>query len=309
MEDFGLRTLTVISAVATHRSFRGAANSLEISPSSVSHIVANVEKRLGIRLFHRNTRSVSLTEAGATFLERVRPALIEITDAIEGVHHLRDSPAGLIRLNASTWAADRVLPIILNFMADYPQVSIDLVTEGRLIDIVADGFDAGLRLESVVPQDMVAIALGIDEALIIVASPAYILEHGTPLTPGDLLTHECIRARLPSGVVMRWDMGKRGETLVDVTGRLIVGTTDLALKAAARGMGIAYAEAREASSFLACGELVQLLAEWTPAFPGHALYYPRQRLSSATFRAFVDYFKAQSGKSIEPRGGHPADAP
>jgi DNA-binding transcriptional LysR family regulator len=295
MEDFGLRTLSVISAVATHRSFRGAAVSLEMSPSSVSHIVANTERRLGIRLFQRNTRSVSLTEAGETFLARVRPALTEITDAIEGVHHLRDSPSGLIRLNASTWAADRILPIVLGFMRDYPQVRIDLVTEGRLIDIVAEGFDAGLRLASVVSQDMVALPLGIDEALIIVASPDYVREHGEPVTPGDLLAHDCIRARLPSGAIMRWDLGKRGETLVEVSGRLIVGTTELALKAAATGTGIAYAEAREAQPYLERGDLVQLLADWTPAFPGHALYYPRQRLPSAAFRVFVDYFKACSG--------------
>ncbi|MFM2086781.1 MAG: hypothetical protein RLZZ237_1650, partial [Pseudomonadota bacterium] len=174
MEDLGLRALKVAQAVATHGSFRGAARGMAMSPSSVSHIVASLESHLGIRLFLRNTRSVSLTEAGAAFLARVRPALSEITQAIDGVHALRDRPSGLVRINASSWGADRLLPIVVGFMRDYPDVRVDLVTEGRLVDIIAQGFDAGLRLVTIAPQDMVALPLGIPEALIIVASPAYL---------------------------------------------------------------------------------------------------------------------------------------
>nr|WP_281493752.1 LysR substrate-binding domain-containing protein [Ancylobacter koreensis] len=206
---------------------------------------------------------------------------------------MRDRPAGLIRLNASTWGADRLLPIIAGFMADYPDVRIDLVTNGRLVDIIAEGFDAGLRLSSVVPQDMVALPLGIEEALVIVGAPAYLDFAGVPQTPGDLLAHQCLRARLPSGAVMAWHLGKDGEgPEVDVTGRLILGTTVLAAKAAAAGLGLAYVERREAEAFLADGRLVQVLADWTPPFDGEALYYPRQRHPSAAFRAFVDYVKA-----------------
>lgn len=293
MEDLGLRALTVVSAVAAHRSFRAAARELEMSPSSVSHLIANLEKRLGIRLLARSTRSVSLTEAGEAFLARVRPALAEITEAIEGVHELRDRPAGLIRLNASTWGADRLLPIIAGFMADYPDVRVDLVTEGRLIDIIAEGFDAGLRLGTIAPQDMIALPLGIEEALVVVGAPAYLDARGVPQTPGDLLAHECIRARLPSGTIMAWEFGKGSRVPeVDVAGRLILGTTDLAAKAAAAGLGLAYVERREAEPFLADGRLVQLLVDWTPPFEGEALYYPRQRHPSAAFRAFIDYVKA-----------------
>jgi len=292
MEDLGFRSLKVTAAVAAHRSFRAAALELEMSPSSVSHVIASLERRLGIRLFQRSTRSVSLTEAGEAFLSRVRPALAEITQAIEGINNLRDHPAGLVRLNASTWGADRLLPIVVGFLAKYPDVRVDLVTEGRLIDIIAEGFDAGLRLTSVVPEDMIAIPLGINEALLIVASPGYLAKHGTPQTPGDLLNHECIRARLPSGAIMRWEIGKGGAvTEIDVTGRLILGTLELAAKAAAAGAGLAYVEQREAQPLLDSGALVQVLAEWTPPYESEALYYPRQRLPSAAFRAFVDYFK------------------
>lgn len=300
MEELGLRSLKVANAVATHGSFRGAAHELDISPSSVSHIVANLESRLGIRLFLRNTRSVSLTEAGESFLKRIRPALDQITQAIDGVHDLRDRPSGLIRLNASTWGADRLLPIVLGFMHEYPDVRIDLVTEGRLVDIIGEGFDAGLRLASIVPQEMIALPLGIDEALIIVASPEYLRARGTPITPGDLLNHECIRARLPGGSIMRWDFPK-GSAIpeVDVAGRLILGTTALAAKAANAGLGLAYVEQREAWPFLDNGSLVQVLAEWTPPFEGEALYYPRMRLPSAAFRAFIDYVKWKRTREAE----------
>lgn len=293
MDDLGIRALSVMAAVASHRSFRAAAHELEMSPSSVSHIIANLERRLGIRLFLRNTRSVSLTEAGEAFLIRVRPALSEITQAIEGVNDLRDHPTGLVRINATTWGADRILPIVVGFMNEYPDVRVDLVTEGRLIDIIAEGFDAGLRQESVVPQDMIAVRVGIPEMLLIVASPNYLATHGTPQTPGDLLAHECVRARLPSGTIMRWELGKGSSVPeIEVSGRLILGTTDLAAKAAAAGMGLAYVEQREAQPFLNDGTLVQVLAEWTPPYDSEALYYPRQRLPSAAFRAFVDYFKS-----------------
>jgi DNA-binding transcriptional LysR family regulator len=281
----------VANAVAVHESFRGAAQELNLSPSSVSHIVAGLESRLGIRLFLRNTRSVSLTEAGASFLKRVRPAIDQITQAIDGVHELRDRPTGLIRINAASWGADRLLPIVLGFMREYPEVRVDLVTEGSLVDIIGEGFDAGVRLASVVPQEMVALPLGIDEALVIVGAPAYLEARGTPATPGDLLRHECIRARLPSGAMMRWQLPKGGETEVAVTGRLILGSSLLAAKAAAAGAGLAYVELREAQAMLDDGTLLQVLAAWTPPFEGEALYYPRMRLPSAAFRAFIDYVR------------------
>jgi len=293
MEDLGIRHLTVINAVAIHRSFRSAAKELEMSPSSVSHIVSNVERHLGVLLFMRNTRSVSLTEACESFLTRVRPALAEIDGAIEGIRDLRDRPSGMVRINASSWGADRLLPIVLASMGAQPDVRVDLVSEGRIVDIIAEGFDAGLRLEPYVPQDMIALPLGIPESLMIVAAPSYVNARGTPATPGDLLAHDCIRNRLPSGALMEWEMGRRGELVeAKVRGRLIVGSTSLAAKAAAAGAGIAYAEARECAPFLEDGSLVQLMREWTPPLGSEALYYPRSRLPTAAFRAFVEFVRS-----------------
>lgn len=296
MDEISLRTLTVIDAVATHRSFRGAASQLGMSPSSVSHVVASLEKRLGIRLLQRSTRSVSITEAGEAFLFRVRPALSEINRAIEGAHQFRDRPAGLVRINASSWAADRILPLVIGFMKCEPDVRIDLVSDGRIIDIVAQGFDAGVRQESIVPQDMIAVPLLVPERLVLVAAPSYLEARGKPETPGDLLSHECIRARLPSGAIMEWEMSKANQQAQPkVTGRFIAGSLILATKAAAGGMGIAYVEAREAAPYLAEGTLVEVMEDWTPPLGTEALYYPRNRHPSAAFKAFVDYVRAHRG--------------
>ena len=295
MDDLGTRDLALLGAVADHRSFRGAAKEFGLPASSVSHIVAQIERRLGIRLFLRSTRNVSLTAAGEAFLARVRPALLEIRRAVEDVHELRDQPAGLVRINASTWGAGRLLPIVVAFQRECPDVRIDLVTEGRLIDIVADGFDAGLRLHSMVPEHMVAVSLGIPEALVIVASPSYLAARGTPRKPGDLHAHECIRARLPNGSIMDWELSRGAEEVViAVTGKLIVGTTELSVHAAAAGAGLAFADAREAKPFLEDGRLVQVLSDWTPPWGSEALYFPAHRLPSAAFRAFVDFVRRTS---------------
>lgn len=292
MRDFSLHEFEALNAVAVYRSFRKAAATLQMPPSSLSHMISSVEKRLGVQLFQRNTRNVSLTAAGEAFLKRLRPALQEMTDAIESVDSLREKPSGRIRLNTSAWSAERVLPIVLDFMRDHPEVEVDVVTEGRIIDLAAEGFDAGLRLMEAVPQSMVALPLGHDEALIVVAAPAYLESHGTPLVPEDLLSHDCLRSRLPSGAMMRWEMERAGQqSIIDVRGRLVLGTTGLTLKAALNGAGIAYVMARDAETYLQSGALVQLLADWTPSFAGICLYYPRLKLPSAAFRAFVDYFK------------------
>ncbi|MGV1793609.1 LysR substrate-binding domain-containing protein [Rhizobium sp. A37_96] len=193
--------------------------------------------------------------------------------------------------------AGRLLPIIVDFMHAYPEVRVDLTCEGRIVDIIAEGFDAGLRMESIVPQDMVAIPLGILETLILVAAPSYLDARGTPKTPGDLLAHECIRARLPSGVIMDWEMGHRGEYAEPkVTGRLIVGSTELAARAAASGLGISYVDAREAAPFLENGQLRQIMEDWTPALGSETLYYPSSRLPSAAFKAFISFVRAYRAK-------------
>ncbi|WP_075291991.1 LysR family transcriptional regulator [Pararhizobium arenae] len=290
MSGMTLADLRAVSVLEATGSFRAAAGELGIAVSSLSHQVANVEKRLGIRLFNRTTRSVSVTEAGEALLNKVRPALNEIDTALLAVDQLRSVPAGLLRLNTSEGGAERVLPLVLDFLASYPEMKVDLVTEGRLVDIVAQGFDAGLRLQEVVPKDMICVSLGQTESFVLVASPIYLQGKPLPKSPGDLLQHECVRARLPSGSLVTWEMERNGETLsVDVKGRLIAGSTELSVLAARQHAGIAYASLRAVEQDLATGALIQLLHDWTPPYPGICLYYPSSRLPSAGLRAFIDH--------------------
>jgi len=235
MADLALTELTALGAVAAHRSFRAAAAELGLSPSSLSHMVASLERRLGVRLFNRTTRSVAVTEAGEQFLARIQPALREIAEAVETVNRFRDTPAGLLRLNSSEGGSVRILPIVLDFMAAYPEMRVDLVSEGRMIDIVAAGFDAGIRLAEAVPQDMVSVPLGIDEAMIVVGAPRYLAARGVPQAPADLFGHDCIRARLPSGAILRWEFEHQGEEIrIDPPGRLTLGSPELSQQAAGR---------------------------------------------------------------------------
>jgi DNA-binding transcriptional LysR family regulator len=293
MAGLSLHELHALAAVAARRSFRGAAGELGVSPSSLSHSIAGMERRLGVRLFNRTTRSVSLTEAGEHFLGRIHPALREIADAVETVNQFRDTPSGLLRINASEGGAERLLPIVLSFMAAYPDMRVDLASDGRLVDIVAEGFDAGVRGGDAVPQDMVALPLGIPEAYAIVASPAYFAARGVPQAPADLLQHDCIRVRMPSGALLRWEFERRGEEVrIEPPGRLVLGSINLSIQAAVAGAGVAYVIERYVTDELVSGRLARALTEWTLPFPGVCLYYPRQRLPSAGLAAFIEHFKA-----------------
>lgn len=291
--SISLDDLKAIEALSLHRSFRAAAAELGASPSALSYTIAAVERRLGIRLFNRTTRSVAPTQAGESFLGQVRPALREIAAAIETVNRFRDTPTGLLRLNASDMGAHRLLPIVIAFQAAYPDMQVDLVTEGRLIDIVAEGFDAGIRLAELVPRDMIALPLGVDERIVIVATRDYLARRGTPATPADLAEHDCLLARMPSGRVQSWQLERRGiEAPLDLPRRTLLGNARLAVQAARLGAGLAYANAQLVASDIADGTLVEVLADWTPPFAGICLYYPRQRLPSAGLRAFIDHFQA-----------------
>ena len=293
MAGLTLQDLSMLAAVAERRSFRAAASHLGVSPSGLSHAVAAVERRLGVRLFNRTTRSVAVTEAGEQFLARVGPALRDIESAVETVNRFRDTPSGLLRINASEGGAERILPAVLGFMANYPDMRVDLVSDGRLIDIVAEGFDAGVRGAGQVPLDMVAIPLGLTERFLLVASPAYLDAHHAPATPGDLLAHNCLRVRMPSGVLLPWEFERRGETVrLDPPARLILGSPNLAVQAAVGGAGVAYVIERAISDELSSGQLVSMLEDWTPPFAGVSLYYPKQRLHSAGLAAFIAHVRA-----------------
>jgi DNA-binding transcriptional LysR family regulator len=280
-------------AVARRRSFRAAAAELGLSSTALSQAIAELEARLGVRLFNRTTRSVSPTPAGEQFVAEIAPALTAIRDAADAVNQHRSTPAGVLRLNTTLGAARRILrPIVFEYLNRYPEMSVDIVTEGKLIDIVREGFDAGFRLAEQVPADMISVPLGRDERLIIVGSPAYLAERALPTMPLDLAEHDCIRMRLSGGMVYRWEFEKDGEQLlVDASGRLTLDDSSLIRDAALAGCGLAYMSAWDVADDLHDGRLVQLLAEWTPPFPGVCLYYPGRRHVPAGLRAFIDLIR------------------
>jgi DNA-binding transcriptional LysR family regulator len=288
-----LNDLASFAAVANHRNFRIAAETLGISRSALSHAIIALESKLGIRLFHRTTRSVSLTQAGAQLLARLDPVLQDLDAALDTLAETRGTPSGVLRINANKSGARILLrSVIPHFLDSHPEVEIDLVSEGRLVDIVDQGFDAGVRLAEAVPQDMVAVKFGGTVRFITVAAPRYLKDRVPPGTPDDLQAYACIRQRLPSGKRYRWEFSRRGaEVAIDVTGKLTLDDNDLLVQAAVDGQGIAYVPDSFAHPFLASGHLVTLLDEWCPPVPGLVLYYPRNRHVPATLRAFIDTMK------------------
>ncbi len=289
MRKAGLLELNAVVAVATHKSFRAAAAELGLSPSALSHAIATLEHRMGVRLFNRTTRSVSLSEAGERFLSRIQPALREISSAMEVVNEFKDRPTGTLRLNTSEGAARLVvMPRVMEFLRRYPEMRVELVTEDRLVDIVADGFDAGVRLAEAVPQDMVSVPCSPEVSFAVVSSPRYFKGHPPPTTPGDLLTHNCIRHRKRSGGYFRWEFEKRGkEVVVDVQGTLALDSDSLMLQAALKGLGLAYVSDWAVAADVAAGRLVRVLEDWTPSYPGLCLYYPGHRHVPAGLKAFI----------------------
>jgi DNA-binding transcriptional LysR family regulator len=289
MHKSGMVELDAVVAVSRRGSFRAAAVDLEMSPTALSHAVKGLEARLGVRLFNRTTRSVSLSQAGEQFIARIAPALSEIRSAMEGVNSLRDKPAGTLRINASVGAARQVVAsIVLEYLRTYPDMRVDLVTEGRMIDIVAAGFDAGIRTRDVVPRDMIAVPFGADQRFVVVGSPTYFAEHPPPRSPSDLVRHRCIRARWPSGGLYRWEFAQRTETLaIDVPGVLTLDEPMLMREAALAGAGLAYLREVWIAEDVAAGRLVKVLNRWMPSSPELSLYYSG-RIVPASLRAFIE---------------------
>ena len=255
--------------------------------------MAGLEARLGVRLFHRTTRSVSLTEAGEQFVARVGPALSEIRSATEAAASQRQRPAGTLRINAALGAARMVFaPLVTEYLRRYPDMTIDIVTEGRMIDIVAEGYDAALRPSELVPRDMIRVPIGRDMRMAVVATPEYFTRHPKPKSPSDLARHRCVRARLPNGAPYRWEFARRGETLhVDVPGNIVLDAPLLMLDAVRAGVGLAHLAEWYVAEDVATGRLVRVLQEWTPPFPGLALYYPAGRHTPAGLRVFIDLIR------------------
>jgi DNA-binding transcriptional LysR family regulator len=289
MSQPDLSELTVFIAVAEQRSFRAAARILGLSPSALSHSIRGLEARLNARLFNRTTRSVALTEAGEQFFQRVRPLLADLKEAVEDLSTSRDRPSGSIRISAAEASARPLIQHVLpGFLATYPDIHVEIVVDTRFVDIVAEGFDAGVRLFDDVPRDMIAIRFGPDMRLAAVASPAYLAQHGHPATPQELAQHRCIRFRFSSGRLYRWDFVRGPEHVdMDVDGPMTLGNPPLMVDAALAGIGIAWVPQYHVDHHLASGRLVHLLQEWSPAVAGACLYYPANRHPPTALRLFT----------------------
>ena len=290
MSRHGLVEFDAVLAIARRGSFRAAALELGLSTTSLSNLVAALERRLGVRLFNRTTRSVSLTDAGRSFVDQVAPAVATLHDAMLAASAQRESPSGTIRINAFPTAAREILaPLLLRFLRQYPAVHIDLVTEGRIVDIVAEGFDLGLRSAELVPSDMIAIPVGPPRRFAVVASPGYLEAHGMPETPPDLLRHRCLRVRLPNGALHRWQFEKDGQPFqIDVEGPITLDEASLARIAVLENVGIGYFMESDVREDLEAGRVVRLLEAWTPPLERLCLYYPNRRNSSAAFKALIE---------------------
>ncbi|WP_419736593.1 LysR family transcriptional regulator [Pseudomonas sp. COR18] len=296
MRTSGLSELEAVLAVARHRSFRAAAADLDVSTSALSHAVSALEERLGTRLFNRTTRSVALSEAGAQFVERISPALSTIRQAMEQAGSHAGVPSGTLRINTSVGAANQAMALFIEYMRRYPQMNVDIVTESKLIDIVAQGFDAGIRLHESVPQDMIAVPLGLPLRLLVLGSPDYLARHPLPQTPTDLYQHRCIRLRMPSGRIYHWEFSRHGQSLeVDVPGVLTLDEPGLVLEAARAGLGLAFISQWNAAADVAAGTLVPVLQDWTPALDGLSLYYPGRRHVPAGLRALIELIRERGG--------------
>lgn len=301
-----LGDLNAFVAVARARGFRDGARHSGASASGLSEAVRRLEAQLGVRLLHRTTRSVVPTEAGARLLERLGPALSEVDIALDVVNDFRDRPAGTLRLNVPVSAARLVLPrIVPPFLAAYPDIRLEVITEESFVDVLAAGCDAGIRYEERLEQDMVAVPIGPRvQRYATAASPAYLDRHGRPEHPRDLLGHACLRHRFRSGTMAPWEFERDGEVVrVDPTGPLIVqagGGTDLAVDSAIAGAGIVGLFEDWLRPCFESGVLEPVLEPWWQRFSGPFLYYPGRRLVPAPLRAFVDFIKASAGQSRRP---------
>lgn len=285
----GLNELDAVMAVARRASFRQAAIDLGVSTTALSNTIAKVEAHLDTRLFNRTTRSVSLTEAGQMYLAQVGPALQDLRAGLDAVRSHSAVLSGTLRINAFAGAArTALLPMVLEFLQRYPKVHIDLVTEGRLVDIVADGFDLGVRSRNLVPSDMIVISLGQPQRYAVVGSPAYFAKHGQPHTPVDLLQHPCIRVRLPNGAIYPWYFEREGEvTRLDVNGQLTLDEPSVVKAVVKEGVGLGFFLEHDVQGEIDSGQFKRVLQDWTPPRDTLCLYYPNRRNPSAALKAFT----------------------
>jgi DNA-binding transcriptional LysR family regulator len=288
-----LADLQAFMEVAARRSFRQAADQLGVSRSALSHAMRGLESDLGVRLLHRTTRSVSLTDAGQRLLKRLSPVLGDLDEVLQDVAGSDGQVSGSLRINGSEGAIRLLMQAVVpRFLERYPSVELDLVADGRLVDIVSEGFDAGVRLGEALHKDMIAVRIGDDMRFLAVASPAYLRKHARPIVPEDLMQHQCIRQRLPSGKRYRWEFSRHGqEFAIDPPGALTLNSNALMVEAATDGLGIAYVPENYARAALARKRLVTVLEDWCPIIPGLSLYFPANRHVPAGLRALISLLK------------------
>jgi DNA-binding transcriptional LysR family regulator len=299
MRASGNTDLRAFVAVAERGSFSKAAEQLGLSPSSLSQTIRMFEERLGVRLLHRTTRSVALTEAGERLLLRIRPALDELDAAVADVGQFRDRPAGVVRVRCLRHAFRAyVEPVLAQFHETYPDIKLDILVDDAIVDLVAGGFDVGFTLGEVLEKDMVGVRIGEDMRQIAVAAPSYIARYGRPETPKDLLNHKCLRWRWAGRATpYNWEFFVNGAWIeVEVDGPLILSEHPMTIDAAVKGMGIAFWVEHELRPLIAEGKLVPLLEDFSAPFPGFYICYPQQRQMAPALRAFIDFVKANAAK-------------
>ncbi|MBR1203480.1 MULTISPECIES: LysR family transcriptional regulator [unclassified Bradyrhizobium] len=291
MPRHDVNDLIAFLAVARERSFTRAAAQLGVSQSALSHTMRALEERLGVRLLTRTTRSVAPTEAGERLLQGVGPRFEEIEAELAALNALREKPAGTIRINAGEHAAETILwPALEKFLPRYPDIKVELTVDNGLANIVAERFDAGVRLGEQLAKDMIAVRIAPDFRMVVVGAPSYFKRRDRPKRPQDLTQHACINIRLPTfGGIYAWEFEKRGRPIkVRVDGQLVFNSTALRIKAALAGLGLAYVAEDQVQAQLDKGQLVQVLDDWCAPFPGYHLYYPSRRQSSPAFALLVD---------------------
>jgi DNA-binding transcriptional LysR family regulator len=301
MQREELVDLNAFATIAEEESFTRAAAKLGTSQSTLSHTVRRLETRLGVRLLTRTTRRVAPTQAGERLLNVLGPALDSIALELASLSELREKPAGMVRITTSEHAANGVLwPVLEKLLPDYPDIHVELSIDSGLTDIVAERFDAGVRLGEAVAKDMVAVRIGPDLRMAVVGAPSYFAARPKPHTPQELADHRCINLRQPTaGGFYAWELGKDGRELrVRVEGQLAFNNMPMILRAATAGFGLACVLEDQVAAHLAEGRLIRVLDDWCPPFAGYHLYYPSRRQSSAAFALLVDALRYRDGSQI-----------
>lgn len=288
-----LADLNAFRAVERARSFTQAAVELGLTTSALSHAIRNLETRLGVRLLNRTSRTVSPTDAGLALAKRLNIGFSEISEALDELNTWRENPVGRIRLNVLSDGARLIIaPHLPTFLQRYPQVQVDVTVDDRMVDIVAEGFDAGIRFGGTIADDFVAVKLGEPLKWVAVASPRYLYHHAEPMRPEDLLHHACIQIRTGQGTIYKWEF-RRGEEYraIDVPGQVCVGETTMGIELALAGTGITYCLEKRVEPWLRSGELRVVMAEWAPMEPAMYLYYPGNRTVPPGLRELIEVLR------------------